>query len=87
MLIKCVHLVYNDRLLFNHYRISWLKINGRKFKQGRVIIQEMNLYLKFGLILEVLVFDVDNYFLVCDVLETECFSHHYHVYEVSRPSM
>ena len=47
----------------------------------------MNLYPKLEPIIEVFDFDVDNYFLVCDVLETECFSHHYHVYEVSRPSI
>ena len=42
MLTKYVHLVYNEWLLLNIYRISRLKINGTKFKQGDVIVEEMN---------------------------------------------
>ena len=41
-------------------------------------------FFRFGLIKDVIVLDVDDYFLVCEVLETECFNSHFHVYEVSR---
>ena len=43
----------------------------------------MELLPTFGLISDIVVFDVDNYFIVCEVLLTECFNHHYHSYEVS----
>lgn len=38
---------------------------------------------RFGLIKDVIVLDVDDYFLVCEALETECFNSHFHAYEVS----
>ena len=41
-------------------------------------------FFRFGLIKDVIVLDVDDYFLVCEVLETECFNSHFHAYEVSR---
>lgn len=41
-------------------------------------------FFRFGLIKDVIVLDVDDYFLVCEALETECFNSHFHAYEVSR---
>lgn len=38
----------------------------------------------FGLICDVLVSDVNNYFIVCETLFTEYFSSHYHAYKVTR---
>ena len=40
-------------------------------------------FFKFGLIKDVIVLEVDDYFLVCEALETECFNSHFHAYEVS----
>ena len=40
-------------------------------------------YFRFGLIKDIIVLDVDDYFLVCEALETECFNNHFHAYEVS----
>lgn len=44
----------------------------------------VDLLPSFGLIADILVFDVDNYYLVCEVLYTECFRSHYHAYVVNR---
>ena len=43
----------------------------------------MELLPTVGLILDNVVCDVDNYFIVCEVLITVCFHNHYHAYEVS----
>ena len=60
-------------------------MSGRIFKPGAVIIVNVDLIHMpvFGVIIDVLVFEVDNYYIVYEELETECFSHHYHTYEVS----
>ena len=42
--------------------------------------------LSFGVVVDILVFDVDNYYIVCEELITECFCHHLHAYEVSHHS-
>ena len=44
----------------------------------------MNLLPTFGLVTDIIVLDVDNYFIVCEVLNTECFHQRFHAYEVSR---
>ena len=40
----------------------------------------------FGRVSDVVVSDVDNYYIVCDVFTTECFCNHYHAYEISSSS-
>lgn len=35
----------------------------------------------FGIIEDILVFCTDVFYLVCSVLVTECFSHHFHAYQ------
>ena len=45
----------------------------------------MALVPTFGHIVDVLVFDVDNFYIAYQLLETKCYSHHYHAYEVSYP--
>ena len=42
----------------------------------------MNLVPNFGLIHDILVFDVDTYYIVCEELVTLCFQSHFHSYEV-----
>ena len=36
----------------------------------------------FGIILDIIVFSTDIYYLVCSLLFTECFSHHFHAFQV-----
>lgn len=69
------------RLLF--YRLRWIEVLGTTYKPGGIVILSVQLQPRFGLISDIIVFDVDNYSLVCEVLHTECFHRHYHAYEVS----
>lgn len=50
---------------------------------GGVLILSGEPNYSFGLIVDVVVFDVDNYFLVYEILNTDCFNAHLHAYEVS----
>jgi hypothetical protein len=36
----------------------------------------------FGIVEDIIVFCTDTFYLVCSVLFTECFSHHFHAYQV-----
>lgn len=46
------------------------------------MVLDMKLTPVFGVISDILVFDVNSYHFVCEELITECFNHHYHSYEV-----
>ena len=38
----------------------------------------------FGIVEDVVVFCTDIFYLVCSVLFTECFSHHFHAFQVHK---
>ena len=48
-----------------------------------MVVLSLDLLPRFGLIADILVLTVDDYFLVCEVLYTECFHSHYHAYVVN----
>ena len=39
--------------------------------------------LQFGLVTDIIIFNVDDYFLVCEMLQTEYFNYHLHAYKVN----
>lgn len=53
------------------------------FKSGCIVVHGMDLMPSFGFITEILVFNVDEYYLVTEFLHTKSFSNHYHAYEVT----
>lgn len=65
-------------------RLSWVQVDGTTYKQGCVVVTNVNLVPTFGLIKEVIVFETDVYYLVCEILFTEYFCHHYHSYKVCK---
>ena len=65
-------------------RLNWIEVLGTKYKPGEIVVISVDTVPKFGLISDVIVLDVDNYFIVCEVLHTIRFNSHYHAYEVSR---
>ena len=70
-------------ILLHMCRVTWIKVLGTRYSPGRVVVLSVQLVHLFGLICDVLTFDVSVYFLVCETLITECFCSHYHAYEVS----
>lgn len=59
-------------------------MNGIVYKPDGVVVLDKDLVPTFGIIADLLVVDVDNYYLVCEVLSTECFNSHFHAYEVEK---
>lgn len=53
--------------------------------QCNVVVLDSSLLPEFGIIHDVLN-DVHQPFLVCEKLITDCFSSHYHAYEIIRPN-
>ena len=41
----------------------------------------------FGIIVDIIVRNSDQYYFVCDTVHTECFSSHFHAYEVVKNSV
>ena len=77
-----MHNLFSHSIIF-FSRLHWIEVLGTIYKPGGVVVLSVDLLPKFGYISDIIVFDVDNYSLVCEVLHTECFHKHYHAYEVS----
>lgn len=60
-----------------------MRINGNEYKPGGVVVVSMDLLPIFGLKKYIIVFKVNEYFLVCELLQTICFDAHFHSYEVT----
>ena len=81
--IMCLEII----TVINYYcsnRISWLQIQSKILKPRSVLINDMTLVPLFRIITDLLVFDVDEYYVVLEELHMNVFCHHYHSYEVSR---
>lgn len=66
------------------YRLSWVEVNGTLYKHGMVAVLDVDLIPVFGVICDILVFNTDVYHFVCEILFTECFSHHFHSYQTRK---
>lgn len=55
---------------------------GYQYKFGDIVVLSSDLLPCFGLIKDIVIYD-GIYYLTCNVLETECFCHHNHSYEVT----
>ena len=66
------------------YRLSWLQISGSVYHCGDVVVLKYGLLPTFGVVQDVIVFDVTVFYIVAEVLVTECFVEHYHSFEVSK---
>ena len=67
-------------------RLGWIQLHGTVYKPGGAVVLQMNLYPTFGRIHDLIVFNVNNYYIVCEELITEAFNNHYHAYEVALPN-
>ena len=61
-----------------------MEVNGIVYKPGGIVVLEIDLVPTFGIIADILVLDVDNYYLVCEIASTECFNSHFHAYEIEK---
>ena len=73
-----LHLVYT---LISLCRLSWIEVNGTTYKKNSVVVLGMDLVPRFGVVEEV---HTDMYYLVCEVLVTECLSHHFHSFQTCK---
>ena len=56
---------------------------GTRYKPGGTVVLSVEEDYNFGLISDIIVFSVDDYYIVCEELNTDCFNSHLHAYEVS----
>ena len=71
-------------LLFIIYRAKYICTNGIQYSEGSVVVLSVVIQSRFGLIKDVLIYDVDDCVLVCEILECEGFVEHFHAYNVCR---
>lgn len=60
-------------------------MNGTKYNKGSVVILSYDGLPSFGEVADIVVIS-DCYYLVCTSLNTQCFSSHFHAYEVLKTS-
>lgn len=65
--------------------MSWIQVNGTDYKPGGIVVLKVELNPTFGIIYDILVFDVDQYLLVCEELITVHFNSNLHAFHVSYP--
>lgn len=64
-------------------RISWVEVDGTKYRKGCVLVLESDLVPLFGVVEEIHCVS-NQYYFVCKCLHTECFSPHFHAYKVTK---
>lgn len=68
------------------YRVSWAKIRSILYKPGAVVVLQNNLLPVFGIIIDIIVHQVDICYFVLQEYTTHCFLPHFHSFEVSLTS-
>lgn len=67
--------------------VDWVTVSGTTYRPGGIVVLSVEDFIPiFGKIVDVFVSEVNNYYLVCSVLTTECFCSHYHAYEITSSS-
>ena len=61
-------------------------MNGTVYSSGSVVVLKNELLPEFGVIVDIIVFGVDIYYIVYKKLVTECFEQHFHSFKVFNPS-
>ena len=57
-------------------------MNGTVYSSGSVVVLKNELLPEFGVIVDIIVFGVDIYYIVYKKLVTECFEQHFHSFKV-----
>lgn len=65
-------------------RLSWINVEGTWYKPKGVVVLEVDHIPTFGIINDIIAINVNDYYLVCEVADTECFDSHFHSYEISQ---
>ena len=80
-------LVIVIKLLSCFYSVKWVETKGTKYSKGSVIVIEADVVPKFGLIIDLIIVDVDVCLFICEVFTTEHFEEHLHAFQVSKESI
>ena len=64
------------------FSVRWMKVNGITYKTGYIVVLSVILTPLLGWIQNIIVYDINNYYFVCKLLDTVCFCKHFHSYEI-----
>ena len=63
-------------------RASWAEVCGTRYCRQSVVVLNCALVPEFGLVRDIVLDDLQQPCLVCEILLTDCFVYHYHSYKV-----
>ena len=67
------------------YRVTWIQLQGTKYVEGCVVVLDSSEILPtFGVIINVLLIKPDEPYFVCELLQTEKYSTHFHSFIIQR---
>ena len=67
------------------YRVTWIQLHGTKYVEGCVVVLDSSdVLLIFGVIINILLIKLDEPYFVCELLQTEEFSTHFHSFVMQR---
>ena len=67
------------------HRVTWIQLQGTKYMEGcAVVLDSSEILPTFGVIINVLLIKPDEPYFVCELLQTEEFSIHFHSFIVQR---
>lgn len=66
------------------YSVKWVQVNGCKYSIGSIVVIETSITPTFGLIIDLIIAEVEKCMLVCEVLNTDKFVEHFHAFCVKR---
>ena len=81
LVTRYLHSIFDNTYIFVN-RLNGIEVLGTRYKCGGIVVLSVNLLPNFGLISDIIILDVDNYFLDCETLHTICFNFHFHSYEI-----
>ena len=80
MLITCTYIYIN--------RVTWIQLQGTKYVEGCVVVLDSSEILPiFGVIINILLIKPDEPYFVCELLQTEEFSTHFHSFIMQRDKL
>ena len=63
-------------------RTKWIELKETRYSLGCIVV--LNSSPTFGLLIDILLTDVDEHLFVCETLKLERYAEHLHAYEVAR---
>ncbi len=83
MIYNVVTSLFNFYLFLSTlYSVSWVEVGGTVYKPGAFVVLADNILPKFHFIIDIIVFNVQQFMFLCKPYTTNCIIPHFNSYEI-----